>query len=226
MNEGVSAAGQLSSNKLTSISLPSSSVGGGDSSHNSQGTPMSRLPIVSAAADRLPPHQPTTVFRTQTQPTAQSPILQRASSSSYVDGSSQNINSQSAESPDRKRIKLEVTETGSGSNGSTTGNDDLAALKRRILEHKYMRLRSVKEKYSEHVSELFFLQQGGNMMEHPAWRKKPQSPQFITFSRQHRLDQSQLDEIAVRNFFYYRKSFPSHDDYHLDVTCQLPILGN
>lgn len=93
---------------------------------------------------------------------------------------------QDTENP-QKKIKLEI---GSNAAATTTtptpaGNqesiEDLSALKRRILDHKYMRLRSLKEKYSEHVAELFFLQSGGNMMEYPTWRKKQQSPQFITF---------------------------------------------
>lgn len=196
MNEGVSPTGQQSSNTLTSISLPFT-AGGGDSNHHHQqiqGTPMSRLPVVSAsfaAADRSP--QQTTIPTFHTQPSQQQQLQ------------NYQIQSPTAESPDRKRVKLEVLELGSSceSTNNSGGNDDLAALKRRILEHKYMRLRSVREKYSEHVSELFFLQQGGNMMDYPTWRKKPQSPQFITFSRQHRLDQSQLDEFAVKHYFHF-----------------------
>lgn len=89
---------------------------------------------------------------------------------------------------DRKRIKLE---------NEFSSSNDLVALKRRILEHKYMRLKSVKEKYSEHVAELFFLQTNMNMMEYPTWRKKPQTPEFMNFVRAHRLDQSPLDDLAV-----------------------------
>lgn len=85
-----------------------------------------------------------------------------------------------------KKIKLEAEDL-----------DDLAVLKRRILDHKYMRLRSVKDKYSEHVAELFFLQTGGSLLDYQVWRKKPHNPQFIQFVRQHRLDQSQLDDLAV-----------------------------
>lgn len=105
-----------------------------------------------------------------------------------ITGGSSSENTSTTEQ-DRKRIKLEV--------GDVANNEDLSALKRRILEHKYMRLRSVKEKYSEHVAELFFLQSNLNMMDYPAWRKKPQAPEFMNFVRLHRLDQSQLDDLAV-----------------------------
>lgn len=94
---------------------------------------------------------------------------------------------------DRKRIKVE---------NEFSSCNDLAALKRRILEHKYMRLKSVKEKYSEHVAELFFLQSNMNMMEYPTWRKKPQSPEFMNFVRAHRLDQTPLDDLAVSFSLY------------------------
>lgn len=201
MNEGLTATGQFSSKKLISISLLGT-AGGGNSSHQQLNAPMSRLPALSIV-DRLPPQQQsTTVFRPHQPASHQNSQATGRQPPHYADSSPLQS---STGSPDRKRIKLEVSEAGSnggGSNSSSSGGvDDLTALKRRILEHKYMRLRSVKEKYSEHVSELFYLQQGGSMMDYPTWRKKPQSSQFIAFNRQHRLDQSQLDEMSV-SFFH------------------------
>uniref|UniRef100_A0A2M4A008 Putative chromatin remodeling complex wstf-iswi small subunit n=1 Tax=Anopheles triannulatus TaxID=58253 RepID=A0A2M4A008_9DIPT len=89
----------------------------------------------------------------------------------------------------RKRIKLE------------TGIDvehDISALKKLILEHKYMRLRSIKDRHSEHVAELFFLQTGGSMMEYPVWRKKPATPAFTNFIRTFKLEplSSNLEEAG------------------------------
>lgn len=217
MSEGVAATGHrqpttqqtasatvshnnlYNSAKLNSISLPTlatsphttASVSGNNQLGINAG-PMSRMSTGNNTTnDRMPHHQSTpiqqhqssAVFRSQSQNLlgSQSSFLSSSPSSAATD------------SPERKKLKLENCDSSAGSGG----NDDLSALKKRILEHKYMRLRSVKEKYSEHVTELFFLQQGGNMMEYPTWRKKPQTPQLITFSRQHRLDQSQLDELAV-----------------------------
>ncbi|XP_061388669.1 helicase domino [Musca vetustissima] len=71
---------------------------------------------------------------------------------------------------------------------------DIQGLKKRILEQKYSRLRRLKEKHSENVAELFYLQIGGNMMDYPTWRKKAPTPQFITFSNAYRLDQLVNDE--------------------------------
>ncbi|XP_053674373.1 helicase domino [Anopheles nili] len=90
----------------------------------------------------------------------------------------------------KKRIKLE-TDTADVEN-------DIDALKKLILEHKYMRLRSIKERYNEHVAELFFLQTGGSMMEYPVWRKKPSTPAFTNFIRSYKLEplSSNLEEAG------------------------------
>uniref|UniRef100_A0A182QDT2 Helicase domino n=1 Tax=Anopheles farauti TaxID=69004 RepID=A0A182QDT2_9DIPT len=66
----------------------------------------------------------------------------------------------------KKRPKLDTVGGGGGSSSPDVEND-ISALKKLILEHKYMRLRSIKDRYNEHVAELFFLQTGGSMMEYP-----------------------------------------------------------
>lgn len=68
----------------------------------------------------------------------------------------------------------------------------IAAVKKRILEHKHLRLKSVKERHAEHVAEWFYLQSGGNLMDYQVWRKKPQTqPDLINFMRAHRLEGQQ-----------------------------------
>lgn len=191
MNEGVSAiigGQQTSSNKLNLISLPST-------------------PIIITTTAETDTSVVGCIGGTVSSMSASSRLSLQSSTTASPTTPTTFRSIAGIDSPERKRLKVESlhdsTTTfvasdliGNGEN-INADNEDLAALKRRILEHKYLRLRLVKEKYSEHVAELFFLQQGGNMMEYPTWRKKPQSPQFIAFSRQHRLDQSQLDEIAV-----------------------------
>lgn len=68
--------------------------------------------------------------------------------------------------PPRKRVKLP---------------DDAAALRRRILEGELQRLRNLRERFTEQLSELFFLQAGGNMMDYAVWRKRPPAPQLVAF---------------------------------------------
>ncbi|XP_039953911.1 helicase domino isoform X1 [Bactrocera tryoni] len=116
-------------------------------------------------------------------------------------------------SPLAKRPKLVGNSIGGGSltasllpaSGSTPDNSntavsapqDINALKKRIVEQKYFRLRSLKERHTENVAELFYLQSGGNMMDYPTWRKKPPTPQFVTFSNAYRLDQLVNEDKAA-----------------------------
>ncbi|XP_020713427.2 helicase domino isoform X2 [Ceratitis capitata] len=90
--------------------------------------------------------------------------------------------------------------SGSAQDNSSTAvsaPQDINALKKRILEQKYLRLRSLKERHTENVAELFYLQSGGNMMDYPTWRKKPPTPQFVTFSNAYRLDQLVSEDRAA-----------------------------
>ncbi|RLU19108.1 hypothetical protein DMN91_009466 [Ooceraea biroi] len=50
------------------------------------------------------------------------------------------------------------------------------------------------QKYAENASELYFLHAGGNMVDYHNWRKRPPTPQYIHFLRQHRLDPDDDDE--------------------------------
>ena len=72
--------------------------------------------------------------------------------------------------------------------GSESARERIAAVKKRILEHKHLRLKSVKEKHAEHVAEWFYLQSGGNLMDYHVWRKKPQTSELLNFMRTHRLE--------------------------------------
>lgn len=94
---------------------------------------------------------------------------------------------QSPSPPARKRLKLsESTEKAIPFDNS--------GYRRRILEHKMRRMRTVREKYVEIASELFFLHVGGNMMDYPSWQKRPPTAQYLHFLRQHQLDPDDDDE--------------------------------
>lgn len=91
--------------------------------------------------------------------------------------------------PARKKLKLtDSTEK------HTMLADDAMGYRRRIMEHKMKRMRAIRERYVENASELFFLHAGGNMMDFQTWRKKPPTPQYLHFLRQHRLDPDDDDE--------------------------------
>lgn len=97
--------------------------------------------------------------------------------------------SQSAvSSPPAKKLKLTDTTE------KPTVLEDSIGYRRRIMEHKIKRMRAIREKYAENASELFFLHAGGNMMEFQTWKKKPPTPSYLHFLRQHRLDPDDDDE--------------------------------
>lgn len=109
------------------------------------------------------------------------------SSSSSSQVSSPQVQVQSPSPPARKRLKLsETTEK--------SIPFDASGYRRRIMEYKMRRMRSVREKYTENASELFFLHAGGNMMDYQSWRKRSPTPQYVHFLRQHRLDPDDDDE--------------------------------
>lgn len=76
---------------------------------------------------------------------------------------------------------------------ATADADSIITYKKRNLDYRLARLNVIKEKYSEHVAELFFLQTNGNMMDYAAWRKKANTPEYIHFVKNYRLDQVPID---------------------------------
>ncbi|XP_041977772.1 helicase domino [Aricia agestis] len=73
-----------------------------------------------------------------------------------------------ADEPPRKKLKQMAVEDGS-------------SVRKRILEYKLQRLKNLRERFTEQLSELYFLQAGGNMMDYAVWRKRPPAPQLMAF---------------------------------------------
>ncbi|XP_035738518.1 helicase domino-like isoform X2 [Vespa mandarinia] len=119
---------------------------------------------------------------------ATSPKLVRTSMGNMFIAPTSQVSMQSP--PARKRLKL----TENTEKVTATAADDAMGYRRRIMEHKMKRMRAIREKYAENASELFFLHAGGNMMDFQAWRKRPPTPQYLHFLRQHRLDTEDNNE--------------------------------
>ncbi|XP_043473179.1 helicase domino isoform X1 [Leptopilina heterotoma] len=115
-----------------------------------------------------------------------SPKLVRTSHGSMFVAPTTQMTGQS--SPARKKLKLSDTTE------KTTAIDDTTSYRRRIMEHKMKRMRSVRDKYTDNAAELFFLHAGGNVMDFHTWRKRPVTPQYLHFLRQHKLDPDDDDE--------------------------------
>ena len=94
--------------------------------------------------------------------------------------------------PARKRLRLSELQE------KPPPNEEVGALRRKVLEHKMAKMRVERERYAEHAFELFFLQAGGIMMDYHLWRKRAPTPQFLHFLRSHRLDPEDDDEDGIR----------------------------
>lgn len=79
---------------------------------------------------------------------------------------------------------------------NNTDADSIIIYKKRNLNHRVARLKQIKDKHTDHVAEIYFLQTGGNMMEYSGWRKKAHAPDFLDFIKRYRLD-SPSAETAV-----------------------------
>ncbi|CAK1552715.1 unnamed protein product [Leptosia nina] len=73
-----------------------------------------------------------------------------------------------SEEPARKRPKLILA-------------DDASPLRKRILEYKLLRLKNLRDRFTDQLNEQYFLEAGGNMMDYAAWRKRPPAPQLVAF---------------------------------------------
>uniref|UniRef100_A0A1E1X3Q5 Putative chromatin remodeling complex wstf-iswi small subunit n=1 Tax=Amblyomma aureolatum TaxID=187763 RepID=A0A1E1X3Q5_9ACAR len=85
-----------------------------------------------------------------------------------------------------KRIKLEER---------PPANEEVASMRYRVLDHRQQELLRNKERYVEHLTELFFLQNGGNMMDYFAWKRRP-TPQLLALLRAHALDSEDEEDPA------------------------------
>ena len=81
-------------------------------------------------------------------------------------------------SPVRKRKKLEE---------KPASTPDIAMHRKLICDRKLHMLSELKESYREQLTELFFLQNGGNIMDYYAWKKRP-TPQLVQFLKSGSLD--------------------------------------
>lgn len=80
---------------------------------------------------------------------------------------------------------------------ASTDADSIINYKKWNLEHRSARLKVIKEKYSDHVAELFFLQTNGNMMDYATWRKKANTPDYLHFIKAFRLEAPLVDTMPV-----------------------------
>ena len=75
--------------------------------------------------------------------------------------------------------------------------NEVAELRTRLLEHKLKTLHDLQEGYKERLIELFFLENGHNMMDFIAWKKRP-SPTLHNYMMNHKLE-GREEEITIND---------------------------
>ena len=86
--------------------------------------------------------------------------------------------------PPKKKIKLEE---------KPPATPEIAHQRKILLEHKRKEMQEIKENYVEHLTELFFLQSGRNVMDYLPWKKRP-TPQLVAFLKSENLDSDEEEE--------------------------------
>ena len=76
--------------------------------------------------------------------------------------------------PPAKRIKIEEKPT------------DQISLRKAVLQWKKSKVEILKESYNNHIAEVFFLENDGNIMDLQIWMKHP-TQEYMQYARQHRL---------------------------------------
>ncbi|XP_023242373.1 helicase domino-like, partial [Centruroides sculpturatus] len=89
-------------------------------------------------------------------------------------------------SPRPKRIKLEE---------KPPADEETASMRKKICDYRNNEIKSNKEKYQEHLAELFFLQSGGNIMDYLSWRRRPVQ-QFLAFLKTNALESDGEEESS------------------------------
>ncbi|XP_060528585.1 helicase domino isoform X2 [Cylas formicarius] len=72
--------------------------------------------------------------------------------------------------------------------------DSYSAKLQRVMNHRIVRSKLVKEKYAEHLLEAFYLDAGGNILDLYQYAKRPKSQSYLAYLREHSIDPSDHEE--------------------------------
>lgn len=93
---------------------------------------------------------------------------------------------QSGPSP-KKKVKLEE---------KPAPTQEIANHRKLILDLKYRSMLDIKEPYIDNLTEMFFLQNGLNLMDFHSWKKRP-TPQLVHFLKSGSLDSDDEEESSL-----------------------------
>ncbi|KAJ3642802.1 hypothetical protein Zmor_025555 [Zophobas morio] len=76
--------------------------------------------------------------------------------------------------------------------------DSYAAKLQRVMNHRIVRSKLIKEKYNEHLMETYYLEAGGNILDLYQFAKKPKSPAYLAYLKEHAIDPKEtMDEPQI-----------------------------
>ena len=82
---------------------------------------------------------------------------------------------------------------------------EIGELRRQVLSERLANVKKLKETYNDKLTELFFLQNGGNMMDFQVWKKRSNQQLFVYLSSQRLDDEEEKtinDEVSMNNKQY------------------------
>ncbi|KAL1491857.1 hypothetical protein ABEB36_012391 [Hypothenemus hampei] len=72
--------------------------------------------------------------------------------------------------------------------------DTFSAKLQRVMNHRIVRSKLVKEKYAEHLMELFYLESGGNILDLYQYAKRPKSQAYLAYMKEHAIDPKEFGD--------------------------------
>ncbi|XP_059176200.1 helicase domino-like isoform X2 [Physella acuta] len=100
----------------------------------------------------------------------------------------QRSDSPTSTGPSPKKIKLEQ---------KPAPNKEVDEFRSSVCSHKRRLMQEIKGRYREHLTELFYLQGGGNITEFHTWKKRPTQP-LLNFLEGSKLDSDDDDELLEK----------------------------
>ena len=103
--------------------------------------------------------------------------------------------SSEADQPSCKKLKLDIGLLSSmGGTRAASSAQSVGGLRKRLLEKRKARKARLHESYKDNMSELFFLQSKGNVVDLPTFRKRP-TQNYLTFLKSNSAPNDIMDEV-------------------------------
>ena len=112
--------------------------------------------------------------------------------------------SSEADQPSCKKLKLDIGLLSSmGGTRAASSAQSVGGLRKRLLEKRKARKARLHESYKDNMSELFFLQSKGNVVDLPTFRKRP-TQNYLTFLKSNSAPNDIMDEVrfVLKNILF------------------------